>query len=174
VAESPVVGFYRGTGTDHAGRRLDDILAWDDDALEAVHDYIQWTFPNADPSRANPFAPRLTADDERIFRSEPVLRSRLRQSFVRMLAFYGLELVETGDGRVDVRRAAAWPVRAGNWLEPYNHNHLRLTRIMKCLNRLGLEPEALALQRTLLDLAERTHTRSFSRGTVRYWRTALD
>ena len=52
-AESDLVKFYRGSGTDHAGRTLDEILTWDDAALESVHDYIQWLFPNPDASRAN-------------------------------------------------------------------------------------------------------------------------
>ena len=52
-AESALITFYRGSGTDHAGRRIDEILSWDDAALESVHDYIQWLFPLDEPSRFN-------------------------------------------------------------------------------------------------------------------------
>lgn len=41
---SALVRFYRG-GADDRGRTLEQILAWDRDRLEAVHDDIQWIFP---------------------------------------------------------------------------------------------------------------------------------
>lgn len=55
-----VLEFYDGTGRDHMGRRLDDILNKDDDWLESSHDYIQWLFPLYVASRYNPHAPLLT------------------------------------------------------------------------------------------------------------------
>src|SRR5262245_17647755 len=35
---SRLVEFYRGEASDTEGRRLEEIWAWDDDSLEAVHD----------------------------------------------------------------------------------------------------------------------------------------
>lgn len=173
MPESALIRFYRGSGTDQSGRRLDEILAWDDAALERVHDYIQWVFPNAEPSRANPFAPLLSAADCDDFRTEPALRATLRRALDRMLAFYGLER-HGAEGAVEIRPSAGWGRRSPNWLNPSNHNHLRLTRIMKCLTALGLDDDARALQRTLVDLAERSAPRLVTRATVRYWKSALD
>jgi hypothetical protein len=51
---SRLLDFYRGVGADTEGRRLEDILAWPDDDLEEVHDFIQWLFPLPEPSRASP------------------------------------------------------------------------------------------------------------------------
>lgn len=45
---SRLVAFYRGLETDIEGRLLKDILAWPDDDLEAVHDFIQCLFPSRD------------------------------------------------------------------------------------------------------------------------------
>ena len=173
MPDSPIVAYYRGTGTDHAGRRLSDILAWDDEALEQVHDYVQWAFPNALPSRANSAAPLLTADDISTFRSDPALQQALLASLTRMLAFYGLERSITPAG-IRIEKSSTWPLRAPHWLQPYNHNHLRLTRIMKCLLALGRDADARALQAVLLDIAERTDVRGVSRATARHWTGALD
>jgi Opioid growth factor receptor (OGFr) conserved region len=171
-AESDLIKFYRGSGTDHAGRRLEEILRWDDAALESVHDYIQWVFPNTDTSRANPFAPLLTPADCETFRTDPVLHATLRRAFDRILTFYGLERVSS-DQSVEISPSDNWNSRSPGWLTPSNHNHLRLTRIMKCLKALGLEQDALALQHALLSLGERRGGRAVSPVTLRYWRAAL-
>ncbi len=117
MPESPVVSFYRGTGSDHMGRRLEEILTWDDAELESVHDYIQWLFPNDVPSRANSFAPLLTADDRATFRADPALRATLQRCFLRILSFYGLERVEQGD-TIAIRPSNRWTERARNLAEP--------------------------------------------------------
>ena len=57
---TPWLDFYRGNGPDSEGRTLAEILAWSDDELEAVHDYIQWLFPLPEPSMFNADAPVLT------------------------------------------------------------------------------------------------------------------
>ena len=59
-----LIDFYCGTGTDHRGRHLDELLGMDDRQFERTHDYIQWLFPLRTPSSANRHAPLLT-DDER-------------------------------------------------------------------------------------------------------------
>ena len=64
-----------------------------------------------------------------------------------MLLFYGLTLV--GE-RIEMD-PAHFDERARVWLRPGNHNHLRLTRIMDSSTTLGLEQEAGALRRCLLD-----------------------
>jgi hypothetical protein len=168
---SAILSFYAGRGTDHAGRTLDDILAWDDWHLEEVHDYIQWLFPLEEPSRANPHAPLLTSEDIAAFRESPELLEALRRSFTRILAFYGLEAIESA-GDTLIRRSPDWPIRSRNWVKPSNHNHLRLTRIMKSLSLLGLGEHAQALSRVLLALAAEPKSRAFTRTTIRIWEDA--
>ena len=167
-----IVRFYRGSGTDHRGRTLDAILAWDDDALEAVHDYIQWLFPLDEPSGASAHAPVLTKADIDAFRHDEAMRDRLRRSLVRMLAFYGLELDEASSTATIVR-AAAFRSRASHWLQPYNHNFLRLTRIMKSLVLAGLPGHAQALQKALVEIAHDAPPDVVGPTTLRYWREAV-
>src|SRR5688572_4686580 len=87
---SKLVRFYRGEAPDAQGRLLKDILAWNDEQLEEVHDFIQWLFPLREPSQFNAQAPLLTQDDIAAFHSEPVLHANLRRSLERFLGFLGL------------------------------------------------------------------------------------
>lgn len=161
----PIVAFYRG-GRDAAGRTLEQVLAWDDDRLERVHDYIQWLFPLRQPSGVNPFAPLVSGDTVAAFARDSALRDRLRMALDRMLLFYGLE---RHAARIEID-GTRFSSRAGVWLQPGNHNHLRLTRIMQSLATLGLREEALALQRCLLEDVYSLHPRCISDTTVRFWR----
>ena len=171
MAESPVVSFYRSRGVDQSGRSLDEILQWEDAALEAVHDFIQWLFPLTEASGANWRAPILTAADIHTFGSDAALRAALRRSLVRMLAFYGLRLRDEG-AEPSVERAANWADRSRVWLTPSNHNHLRLTRMMKSLTLLGLHGLARALRTTLLREAALAGPQVISATTRRYWSDA--
>ena len=164
----PIAAFYSGAA-DSEGRTLAEILEWDDDRLEMVHDYIQWLFPTRQPSGVNPIAPTVTAETIRRFAGDLELRERLRRAFDRMLVFYGLK---RRGARIEIDDAR-FPARAGVWLHSGNHNHLRLTRIMDSLATLGLPDEALALQRCLLeDVAGGPGAGRMSPRTLDFWRSA--
>jgi hypothetical protein len=134
--------FYSGA-TDHRGRTLSEILAWDDDALEQEHDFIQWLFPLADRSGANPDAPVLTSDEIQRFQQSPEAQGRILSALRRMLSFYGLTMQEGAD-QIRVIRSAGFAKRKQNWITPFNHNYLRVTRILKSLRLLGLPGHASA------------------------------
>jgi hypothetical protein len=162
----PIIAFYSG-GRDAGGRTLEEILAWDDERLEAVHDYIQWLFPTRQPSGVNPLAPLVTAGTVRAFAGDEVLRTRLRHALDRMLRFYGLS---RHGARIDID-ATRFPARASIWLRPGNHNHLRLTRIMDSLSALGLRDDALALKRCLLeDVCAGPGAGRVTERTLEFWR----
>lgn len=164
----PIVEFYRG-GVDAEGRRLAEILGWDDDRLELVHDYIQWVFPTRQPSGVNPFAPLVTGATVRAFAQDASLRARLREALDRMLAFYGLS---RSAERIAID-PARFPDRSRTWLHAGNHNHLRLTRIMESVATLGLPEDARALQRCLLDEVAAAGGGRISPRTLEFWRRAV-
>jgi hypothetical protein len=142
--QSPILCFHAGSGTDDLGRRVADILAWDDLRLERVHDYIQWLFPLPERSAFNAGAPVLTGADIEAFRERDDLRAALRRALERMLAFYGFAL-ETGPaGAPEVVRTRDYAAQTANWLTPGNHNFLRISRILRSLALLGLGVEARA------------------------------
>lgn len=167
-----LVAFYEGVAGDDRGRFLGDILRFDDLQLETIHDFIQWLFPLPERSGANPAAPIL--DDAAIesFRTRPELRAALRRSLDRMLAFYGF----TWSGERIVK-STSFPQRSANWLHAGNHNHLRLTRMLRSLNVLGEREAALALFDALADVnheERRTRRNRISDRTFDFWRSSIE
>jgi hypothetical protein len=169
MSDSPLVQFYAGAAADARGRRIGEIWAWDDDALERVHDYIQWLFPLPEPSQFNDDAPLLARDDIAAFAARAELRQNLRRSLARLLALYGFALAEGPR----VTRAADFAAKARNWLTPLNHNFLRLTRILRCLALLGLGDEARALLAALEEVYRDGAARAIGARSLNFWRNAV-
>ena len=164
-----IVAFYEGSAPDDRGRFHDEIVNFDDDALEYLHDYIQWFFPMRERSGANPTAPRLDDDAVYEFRERPELRAALRRSFDRMLRFYGLAW-----DRDAIVRSTSFAKRSA-WLAPGNHNHLRLTRILTAMRVLGDERAATALLNCLEDITaddRQSGRHAVSERTLTFWRDA--
>ncbi|HEX8470389.1 MAG TPA: hypothetical protein VF633_04700 [Brevundimonas sp.] len=110
-----MVAFLTGVGRDGANRTLDDVLALDDAALERHHDFIQWMFPLSEPSRAVPGSPVLTEEDRLVISSSAIALANLAAGAARMSDFYD---------------------RTTDWLESHDHNHLRISRIIRSLRLL--------------------------------------
>ncbi len=164
----PIIAFYSREGADAAGRQLAEIHAWDYDRLEHVHDYIQWLFPLPERSQFNPLAPVLDEAQIAAFRASAQLRAALLNSLDMMLDFYGFE--RQG---VAVVRSRRWNERSRNWLTLGNHNHLRITRILRSLSLLGLRDRAAEFFRALSEVyAERPE--AISEHTYEFWTNALD
>ena len=164
---SLLLDFYRGLGTDTEGRRLEDILAWPDDDMEEVHDFIQWLFPLPETSQYNPDAPLLTMKDIAAFKCDPILQANLRKSFERILAFLGLSLSER-----KVTEGPSFKARVADaWASP-NHNWLRISRILRSLTLLGMATQAQALYEWL-DATYTSRKFPISADTFRYWTEAI-
>ena len=164
--ESAIIAFYRGRQADAAGRSIEDIWAFDHRRLEMVHDYIQWLFPLPDASRFNAAAPRLTPADAQIFRGDAELRKRVLISLDVMLDFFRLSRSNS-----EITRSPNFAL--AHWLEPLNHNHLRLTRILLFLRHAGLEAEAKGLAACLEDIASHEASDALSPRTLTFWREAM-
>lgn len=165
---SSLIAFYEGTGEDHRGRFLSDILRWSASKLEQSHDYIQTVFPLPEGSGVNWDAPIIDRQVFDAFRSRAELRGKLRESFQKILWFYGFKL-EAEDGVYKVVKGDNYDKHADNWDSRFDHNHLRITRIIRSLRVLGLEDEALAFRSALEE--NLTRVSSISR---EYWRRAAE
>ena len=173
TAQHSLADFYAGSGRDDRGRSLHQIQTWSDGELERVHNYMQWLFPLTERSAFNPCAPILDAKTIGEFRKQSGLRAHLEISFVRMLAFFGFELVNENPLRVVPSKLFA--EQAENWLRPSNHNYRRITRIIKSLRLLGLDDQALAFFRCLARLYDKeteTAEPRISRETFAFWKAA--
>lgn len=167
-SKAAVQNFLSGSGTDSCDRRLADVLAFSDDALESHHDFIQWLFPLDQASSFNPDAPVLALPEFAELGRDPAVAAGLCQGLARMLAFYGLQWQ---DGTVV--KSAGWPARSQNWAESPTHNDLRITRILRSLALFGLQQQAAALLRFLEAMLDDTPLRPGRNSTLLYWRGAL-
>jgi hypothetical protein len=159
---SRLTEFYRGTGVDAEGRTLEQIWAYSDEEMEAIHDFIQWLFPLKEPSRFNPDAPLLTDADVAEFQSDPRLKENLRHSFELFLAFLGLRCE---DGRIV--KAPDFDKKAGVWRHP-NHNWLRITRVLSSVRMLGLDEPCRAFFEFLSALRHQGRS-GITSSTFQYW-----
>lgn len=149
MVESPLVAFYRGRAADRKGRTFDEIVAWDDDRLEGVHDWVQWLFPTREPSMYHADAPVLVDEDVAAFRADAGLRACQIVAFRRVLRFLGFAgTVEAGRPRIDPD-PAIWDERKPEWLFPDDHNHLRISRVLASLAILGSPEHARAFHEAL-------------------------
>lgn len=148
---SPLHAYLAGEGTDGRGRTIENILALPDDALESIHDYIQWLFPLPTRSMAQPSSPILTADDIAAIHGDGRAVVNLRRAAERMRLFYE---------------------RTDHWLSPHDHNHLRITRILQSLRLLAGEDEARAFHHAIM---ARHHAAGapVNRQSLGYWERAL-
>ncbi len=109
-----LLSFLQDVGSDHRGRTLSDIWKFSDEEIASTHDFIQWVFPLDTESGAQPGAPVLSmAEIALIHQSTPATMNLERSTdwFLEFLA------------------------RSSDWLAPYDHNHLRITRMIHS-NRL--------------------------------------
>ena len=151
MSQHPVRAFLAGTGDDGAGRRLTDILAFDDAQIEGVHDFVQWCFPLHEASLAVPGAPVLSRAEAEAIRNDPAALSGVRAALGRMTRFYA----ET-DG----------------WLRAHDHNHLRITRILSALSDL-LGPEAAAEFHAFVTARNAGAGAPINAASLDYWESAL-
>lgn len=156
-------------GPDARGRPLQAVVVASDDALEQVHDYIQWAFPLDEPSAFNNEAPVLDAQQLATIGADPRVQHRVLAAFDRMLSFYGLTR-DAVDGRV--HKAANWSQRGANWAFEPGHNDLRISRILRSLCLMGQRTAAQAFLVALEGIA--LEYRGPDRdGPMRFWRHAL-
>ena len=167
--KSALVLFYQNRAADNQGRMIEEILKWDDEKLERVHDYIQWLFPLPEPSGFNSNAPQLSRDDIADFVMDAQVRTNMLRSFERMLSFYGLEQSQSKE---TVRRAVKFPERSSSWLSRGNHNFLRITRILHSLFLTGFEKQSEAFYKCLVDIYGANKT-IIGSATFEYWRNAV-
>jgi len=165
-----LLAFYQGEQGDVRGRTIAQILAWNDLELEVHHDYIQWLFPLDQPSAFNPGAPLLNPATIAAMREDAAVQQNLAAAFRRMAAFYGFSVK---DNPVRVERAPDAQHRFAEWLTPGNHNHLRISRILRSITLLGQEPLARCFLAALLQLAKK-HPDQISTTTLKYWQQSVE
>ncbi|MEH2254860.1 opioid growth factor receptor-related protein [Nostoc sp.] len=167
-----LVPFYLGEQRNSAGWTIQEIWSWNFEELECAHDYIQWLFPLAERSAFNPDAPTVNKEVIQAFQNNPRLRQNLLRSFTVILHFYGLQRHESNDRRIVISQSEDYPNRKREWVSIFDHNYLRITRILKCLMTFGLENEAQAFYECLRQIYHE-NSEEIGGETFQYWTIAV-
>ena len=116
-----IIDFLSNTGTDVHGRDLDQILNESDEFWERTHNYIQWLFPLSEASRSVRNSPVLTEDQIETIRRSEMAQVNIQRSVLRYKEFLA---------------------GTTKWRSGYDHNHLRISRVIKSLRLLVSDESA--------------------------------
>lgn len=151
MLEEILINFLQGTGMDNRGRTHADILKFSDEALEDTHDYIQWLFPLREPSEAVPDSPWIEREETvRLLREDEDVQENIVNALVRMDRFYQSNTF---------------------WLKQHDHNHLRITRILKSVSLLNTKENARDFYDRILWRVQ--CAQPVTEESLRYWQQAL-
>ncbi len=139
--------FLENETPDHAGRKLSHIWQFTDGEMESCHDYIQWVFPLDQESGSVPNAPVLTQEDIKEIKNSPIAISNLKQSADLFYQFL---------------------CRNDQWLCMSNHNHLRITRLIKSLRILVGDESANTMREKIIQFAIKSGI-SINVLTLEFW-----
>ena len=139
--------FLKGEGTTPNGQTVYDLLGYDDEQMERVHDWIQWAFPNPLPSQAQPQATptRFTRAQAASIMNSFVARAHSVALLNKTLLFWGIQWQEQqqqGRSSFAVKDGA----RLCRKLSGKNHNAKRMTRVLVFLYSTGQVHEAEELR----------------------------
>ncbi len=145
--------FFAGTGTDHAGRTIQDYLEMSNEDLEKIHDYIQWAFPTRQPSQCQAAnAPLLSDEALALFTYGSVARGNYYNMWRRIINFY---------------------METNHWLVDTDHNHLRITRIIESSAEFFNVETAEMFAKIILNLNKGAGN-PVNTKSVNFWMRALD
>lgn len=170
VMSSEIVKFYRG-GTNKNGLSLEDMWEFNYNEMEHIHNYIQWMFPMVEPEYWNRDTPKLTDEDVKVFKRDKAIMDRVAKSFAVILEFWGFRVV-VKDGIIVVEPGDNYKNRSEQWQTGMNHNFLRVTRVLHCLNDLGLRKMAKAFHQGLVK-AIGDNPKGFNATSIDCWNNAM-
>lgn len=135
------ISTFKNPQGDYRGKtpcRLADILAWksddEDEIMEKCHHYIQWVFPNLEPSNVHKIPP-LSESEARLIRSDSTARANALKVYRWFLEFMGATMPDEKTGAL--YQGPNFSTQIKYFQGHHNHNFLRITRILKWLNLMG-------------------------------------
>ena len=161
-----LIQFYRGEIPNNEGVFIDDILSYSYGQLEVDHAYIQWILPLKERSMFNTDAPLLHDNEIVLFTSDPELKEKVTRVAYKMMDYFGMYV---HGGKVDWQESdpqhghkdPKW------WLRHFNHNFLRMTRMLTSLRYLGYAELSLEIYQCLLNCRI-----LYGRQSYEYWTEA--
>ena len=141
--------FLLGKEEDFKGRTIEDIWSFSDIQIEKNHDFIQLIFP-------------LNKKSQNVFHGYYLDNEDLIN-----------ELKESHQIRENIIKSSSWFLsflkRNEHWKSKYDHNQLRITRVIECLRLLVGDDEADNFYQSVLDLCS---DKNINKITLEYWKNS--
>tara|TARA_B100000035_G_scaffold178777_1_gene152475 strand:+ start:734 stop:1180 length:447 start_codon:yes stop_codon:yes gene_type:complete len=127
--------FLSNGGTDFKGRTLESIWSFTDQQIESTHDFVQIIFPLDKPSQSTFHGNYLDSNE---------LVNKIKDS---------------STAKENILKSSKWYfsfLKRNIWLwnRKYDHNQLRITRVIECLRLLVSEDEADDFHKNVLEIIE--------------------
>lgn len=148
--------FFEGKEPDDLGRHLSKILCFGRIRMELTHNYIQRLFPLTEESRFSK-CDLITEDDIAIFQRNLAAQDGMRKAYQKMLWFWKLDEKQYQNS---VYR---------HWNSYNNHNHYRMSRVLKSLLLLGMEEEYKDFSMRIHWIIDHPQQYRVSDDTARIW-----
>ena len=141
--------FLLGIEPDFKGRTIQEIWDYSDIQIEANHDFIQLIFP-------------LNKKSQNVFHGYYLDNEDLIN-----------ELKESHQVRENIIKSSSWFLsflkRNEYWKSKYDHNQLRITRVIECLRLLVGDDEADNFYQSVLVLCS---DKNINKITLEYWKNS--
>ena len=162
-----IIKFLKGETKDFMERTYDDILGHSNEEMEKCHSSIQQIFPLHEFSKHAATCPILTPEIVKGAKQYPEVSENLLKAKDRMERFLAIGDYED----IDIQR---------KWCKDYNHNLLRVTRVIRCLRLFGLDDAANDFYEKVRQVGEYFGVSEFTLGkweqacTDNVWNTLQD
>ena len=166
------VQFISGEIPDTMGRYIHDYFNFDDTDMEGCHNWVQWAFPINSVSIFNTTAPLIHYGDYSCLNNSEVVRANQTRIIRKYCATVGINIDDDDSCTLDI------PIfRAIFASIIFNHNSLRLTRLLHHLRLSGREILYTELKRTiraecLSDILDDDYKRAYDITSVKHWLNA--
>ena len=141
--------FLLGKETDFKGRMIDEIWDFTDIQIEGNHDFIQILFPLNKKSQSSFHGYYLETDElVQILKNDNLIRQNIIKSSEWFLSFLK---------------------RHDYWKSGYNHNQLRITRIIECLRLIVDDKSANEFYESIINICD---SKKINQKTLFYWKNA--
>ena len=134
---------------DFKGRMIQDIWNYSDEEIEGIHDFIQILLP-------------LNKKSQSVFHGHYLDTDDLVQS-----------LKDDEQVKKNILKSSEWFLsflkRHDYWKKEYNHNQLRITRVIECLRLIAGDKEADNFYKSVLELCSDV---KLSKTTLDFWSKA--
>jgi hypothetical protein len=136
--------------TDYKGRKLKDILKFSNNKIEETHDFIQLIFPLNEPS--------FFSSNKNYIKSSEQLK----------------ELKSNLQIKKNILNSADWFIsflsKNNHWITHYDHNHLRITRMIKSVRLIVGNAEANNIYNKIISIEGVLI--NVSKKSLKYWKEA--